>query len=31
MTAAPALTLVEISRLAHPDMMVEIEATAQTG
>lgn len=27
MTAAPALTLVEVSRLAHPDMMIEIEAT----
>ena len=28
MTAAPALSLVEVSRLAHPDMMVEIGATA---
>lgn len=31
MVSAPALTLVEVSRLAHPDMMVEIEATAQFG
>ena len=31
MISAPALTLVEVSRLAHPDMMVEIEATVQTG
>jgi 2-iminobutanoate/2-iminopropanoate deaminase len=30
MEAAPALSLVEVSRLAHPDIMVEIEATAQT-
>ncbi|MGB0630435.1 MAG: RidA family protein [Alphaproteobacteria bacterium] len=29
MVASPALTLVEVSRLAHPDMMVEIEAIGQ--
>ena len=29
MGAAPALTVVEISRLADPDMMIEIEAIAQ--
>ena len=28
MSAAPASTLVEVSRLADPDMMVEIEAVA---
>ena len=29
MVSAPALTLVEVSRLAHRDMMVEIEAVAK--
>lgn len=28
MAAAPASTLIEVSRLAHPDIMVEIEAVA---
>lgn len=31
MAAAPASTLVEVSRLAHPDIMVEIEAVAEVG
>lgn len=31
MAAAPASTLIEVSRLADPDIMVEIEAIAEVG